>query len=84
MTAPVFIFTIIVIALVILGPIWLTFNFLTRASENKRMNKAEQATLAQIAAIATRMESRMEAVERILDADSPAWRNGQSTRRQAG
>jgi phage shock protein B len=51
---------------------------------SRGLNKRDAAALDQIAAIATRMESRMDAVERILDADSPTWRNGQSARRQAG
>jgi phage shock protein B len=74
----------IVMVTIFLGPAWLTFRYLDRANEAKRMSAAEQATLAQVAALASRIETRMDAVERVLDADAPEWRGRPPARRQAG
>jgi phage shock protein B len=75
--------TILLAVFVVFGPAWLLFRFLGQLVASRGLNKRDAAALDQIAAIATRMESRMDAVERILDADSPAWRNAQPARRQA-
>jgi phage shock protein B len=66
--------TILLAVFVVFGPAWLLFRFLGQLVASRGLNKRDAAALDQIAAIAARMESRLDVVERILDADSPSWR----------
>jgi phage shock protein B len=77
--------TILLGLIVVFGPCWLLFSFLNRLVGNRGLSKRDSAALEQIATIAARMESRMETVERILDVETPAWRQNVPGRyRQAG
>jgi len=62
----------------VLGPIWLIGQFIKSRAAN-RLSSVDAAVIAQIAQIADRMDRRMEAVERVLDSDTPAWRNSSET-----
>jgi len=77
---------IIIVGMVILGPIWLTFQFLARSRRAGALSAQDAATIEQLTQTAIRMESRMVALERILDAEVPAWRSnyGDGFGRQAG
>jgi phage shock protein B len=76
--------TILLALIIVLGPTWLTFTFLNNLVRSKSLNKRDAETLAQVAAIATRIEARMDVVERILDAETPSWRENAATLRKAG
>jgi phage shock protein B len=65
---------IIIVSIVILGPIWLTFQFLARGRQTRGLNAQDEATITQLTATAARMEERMHVLEQILDAEVPAWR----------
>ena len=66
----------IIVAISVGGCFWLIAQVLKHRAAAK-IPPAEAAMLEQINRIAQRMEGRMNAVERILDAEAPAWR-GQS------
>lgn len=72
---PDFIFPLLVIFLVIVLPIWLVMHYTTRNSANRRLNSKDEAMLEELNDSARRMEDRIRSLERILDADSPDWRN---------
>lgn len=72
---PDFIFPLLVIFLVIVLPIWLVMHYTTRNSANRRLNSKDEALLEDLNDSARRMEDRIRTLERILDADSPDWRN---------
>ena len=74
---PDFIFPLLVIFLVIVLPIWLIMHYTTRHSANRRLNSKDEALLEDLNENARRMEDRIRTLERILDADSPNWRNRQ-------
>jgi phage shock protein B len=74
---PDFIFPLLVIFLVIVLPIWLIMHYTTRNSVNRRLNSKDEALLEDLNENARRMEDRIRTLERILDADSPDWRNRQ-------
>ncbi len=74
---PDFIFPLLVIFLVIVLPIWLIMHYTTRNSANRRLNSKDEALLEDLNENARRMEDRIRTLERILDADSPEWRNRQ-------
>jgi phage shock protein B len=64
----------VVVLVGVLAPVWLVAQII-KARSARRLSTADAALIAQIANIADRMDRRMEAVERILDADAPAWRH---------
>ena len=69
------VFPLLAIFLVIVLPIWLVMHYLTRNSASQRLNSKDEAMLEQLNDSARRMEDRIRSLERILDADSPNWRN---------
>lgn len=59
--------------ILVTGAVWLVAQIIKhRAARN--MDPRNVALLEQMSLIAQRMDGRMAAVERILDAESPAWR----------
>lgn len=72
---PDFIFPLLAIFLVIVLPIWLVMHYTTRNSAHRRLNSKDEALLEELNDNARRMEDRIRSLERILDADSPDWRN---------
>ncbi|QOC23606.1 envelope stress response membrane protein PspB [Wenzhouxiangella sp. AB-CW3] len=68
-------FPLLVIFLIIVAPIWLILHYATRNSANRRLNSKDEAMLEELIESAQRMEDRIRTLERILDADTPEWRN---------
>lgn len=65
---------LLIAAVVVLGPVWLIAQIL-KYRAGRRIHPAEVALVQQIARIADRMDQRLGTVERILDTETPAWRN---------
>lgn len=55
-------------------PIWLWLHYNNRSSNNT-LSQSEQQRLAQLTADAQRMRERIQALESILDAEHPNWRD---------
>lgn len=70
-------FVPVVLFLVIVAPIWLILHYATRNSASKQLTSKDEALLEALHANARKMEERLHNLERILDADSPEWRNPQ-------
>ncbi len=68
-------FPLLVIFLVIVLPIWLVMHYSTRNSADRRLNSKDEALLEELNDNARKMEDRIRSLERILDDDSPNWRN---------
>lgn len=68
-------FVPIVVFLVIVAPIWLILHYATRNSASKRLTTKDESLLEDLHESARRMEERIQSLERILDADTPEWRN---------
>ncbi|QKK03152.1 MAG: envelope stress response membrane protein PspB [Pseudomonadota bacterium] len=68
-------FVPLIIFMVIVAPIWLILHYATRNSASRRLNSKDEALLEDLHESARRMEERMNTLERILDDDSPNWRN---------
>ena len=67
--------TVMIVLIGVMGPVWLLAQYMKfRAA--KQAPPQDAALVAQLTHIADRMDQRMAAVERILDADSPSWRGG--------
>ena len=70
-----FLFPLLAIFLVIVLPIWLVMHYVTRNSADRKLNSKDEALLDELNASTRKMEDRIRSLERILDADSPNWRN---------
>ena len=66
--APIIVFIVIVL------PLWLILHYLAKAKNAKGLSKEDEGMLTQLWEIATRMESRIETLETILDDEAPGWR----------
>ncbi len=67
-------FTLLVLFLVIVAPIWLILHYATRNSASRRISSKDEALLETLHESARKMEDRIRTLERILDADNPEWR----------
>jgi len=70
-------FVPLVVFLVIVAPIWLILHYATRNSASKRLTSKDEVLLEELHDNARRLAERIDSLERILDADTPEWRNRQ-------
>lgn len=68
-------FVPLIVFMVIVAPIWLILHYATRNSANRRLNSKDEALMEELDENARKMEERIHTLERILDADSPKWRD---------
>jgi phage shock protein B len=66
---------VLICAVVVLGPVWIIFHYAFKTRNSRQMNTADAAAFEDLSRTAARMESRMEVLERILDAEVPSWRS---------
>ncbi len=66
---------LLLLFMVIVVPLWLILHYATRNSANRRISSRDEALLEELNESARRMEDRIRTLERILDADTPEWRN---------
>ncbi|MBX2832044.1 MAG: envelope stress response membrane protein PspB [Rhodospirillales bacterium] len=73
----------LIVFVAVVGPVWVVFHYITvwkRMKAEQRMQNPEQAAREQEAVAglkkrAARLESRVETLERLLDAEVAEWRN---------
>jgi phage shock protein B len=63
-----------IVFLVIVAPIWIIAHYLTRWRAARRLSGEDEKALGELWQSARRMEARIEALERVLDAEAPGWR----------
>jgi len=63
-----------ILFLVIVAPIWLFLHYGSRWRQAKLLTTESEKTLAEMADIADKMQSRIENLERLLDTTAPDWR----------
>ena len=63
-----------ILLLVVVAPIWLFLHYGSRWRQAKLLTTESEKTLAEMADIADRMQSRIENLERLLDTSAPDWR----------
>lgn len=64
----------LVLFLVFVAPVWIISHYVTRWRTAKTLSAEDEKMLAELWELAPRMESRINTLERILDADVPDWR----------
>lgn len=56
------------------APVWIIFHYITRWRTARALSTDDERLLAELWESAHRMEARVQALERILDAEAPGWR----------
>jgi phage shock protein B len=69
-----FLLPIIATFLVIVLPIWIIAHYATRWRTSKVISNADEQLLSELWETARKMEDRIRNLERILDEESPHWR----------
>ncbi len=64
----------LVLFLVIVAPVWIVSHYMTRWRTAKILSAEDEKMLAELWELAPRLESRINNLERILDAEVPDWR----------
>ena len=67
-------FALGVIFLVVVAPIWIVAHYLTRWRRSRKLSAEDERSLGELYEAARKMEARLSALERVLDAEAPDWR----------
>ena len=65
---------LLIVFLIFVAPIWIIAHYVTRWRTAKVLSAEDERMLAELWEMAPKMESRINTLERILDADVPEWR----------
>lgn len=71
----VFSFVLSILLVTIVLPLWIIFHFVTRWRSQRGLSAQDERLLAELWETSNRLEGRIHALERILDAEAPGWRN---------
>lgn len=74
MSPLVALFVPIVVFLVIVAPIWILLHYMTRWRQTRMLSSEDEKLLAELWGSVDKMESRINTLERILDAEVADWR----------
>jgi phage shock protein B len=74
MSPLVALFVPIVVFLVIVAPIWIILHYMTRWRQTRMLSSEDEKLLAELWGSVDKMESRINTLERILDAEVADWR----------
>ena len=69
-----FMFVPMILFLAVVAPIWIITHYVTRWRASKSLSGEDEKLLSELWQSASRMDSRINALERILDAEAPDWR----------
>ncbi|NNG06014.1 MAG: envelope stress response membrane protein PspB [Inquilinus sp.] len=64
----------IILFLVVVAPLWLVLHYVNKWRSTKTLSAEDERMLADLWQSAKRMETRIETLETILDAEAPGWR----------
>ncbi len=64
----------LILFLTIVAPVWIIVHYVTRWRTSKILSAEDEKMLAELWDLAPRLESRINTLERILDAEVPEWR----------
>ena len=65
---------LLIISGTIIAPVWIIAHYVTRWRTAKVLSADDEQMLAELWDLAPRLESRINTLERILDAEAPDWR----------
>ena len=64
----------LVVFLLVVAPEWIVSHYVTRWRTAKTLSAEDEKMLAELWEVAPKLESRVNTLERILDAEVPEWR----------
>jgi phage shock protein B len=64
-----------VLFLTFVVPVWIILHYITRWRSARTLSAEDERMLSELWDNAQRMESRIHALERILDTEAPGWRH---------
>ena len=64
-----------VLFMVIVAPLWLIFHYVTLWRTQRHAGRVDQTTLNDMWGTAHKLETRVGALEKLLDAEVPGWRS---------
>lgn len=70
-----FLFVPTILFLTVLGPIWVVMHYTTKRKEAKTLLAEEEEALDRLLDTADKMEQRLDALEKILDAEDANWKD---------
>ncbi|EKE76279.1 envelope stress response membrane protein PspB [Gallaecimonas xiamenensis] len=65
----------LIIFMIFVAPIWLILHYRSKRQVGQGLSEDERAQLVQLSQQAEKMADRIATLERLLDEDSPQWRN---------
>ena len=66
--------TIGILLLTVCAPLWIVFHYITKMKMSKGLTPEDEKMLAEVWESTKKMEDRIQTLERILDIESPTWR----------
>jgi len=66
--------TIPILFVTVLAPLWIIFHYVTKMKTAKGLTPEDEKMLTDVWESTKKMEDRIQTLERILDIESPSWR----------
>lgn len=63
-----------ILLLTVCFPIWIVFHYITKIKTSKGLSAEDEKMLSEVWESTNRMEERIKTLERILDIETPNWR----------
>jgi phage shock protein B len=61
--------------MIIVAPLWLIFHYVTVWKTQRNAGRADEGAIRTMSDTARRLENRVAALEKLLDAEAPGWRS---------
>jgi phage shock protein B len=66
--------TIPILLVTVCAPLWIIFHYITKMKTEKGLTPEDEKMLTEVWESTKKMEDRIQTLERILDIESPTWR----------
>jgi len=63
-----------ILLLTVCLPLWIIFHYITKMKTSKGLKPEDEKMLTEVWESTKKMEDRIQTLERILDIESPSWR----------
>lgn len=63
-----------ILLLTVVAPVWIVFHYITKIKTSKGLTAEDEKMLSEVWESTNRMEDRIRTLERILDIETPNWR----------
>jgi phage shock protein B len=63
-----------ILLLTVCAPLWIIFHYITKMKSAKGLTAEDEKMLSEVWESSKKMEDRIVTLERILDIESPSWR----------